>query len=108
MEYTLLRNYTCVKDEIIIQIPNFITDHMLQYDKDGSNNEFMIFGFVWKEFIFGLMIVIIFLICFCGGGKGNLLPQILQRLLALLSAMVHWILGARRSHQQFNYNDYID
>jgi hypothetical protein len=107
MEYMLLRNDTCTNAEVMVLIPNFTTDHMrTNRSSDDSKNEFLIFGFVWKEFMLGFIVLSIFLFCFCCGCKCRILPS--QRLAQLLPAILRWMLGGRRSHQQFNYNDYID
>ena len=104
MDYMLARDDTCTKVEAILVIPNFIEKSLRKNYSGSKNKEFMIFGFVWKEWIFGMVIVTMFLFCFCGGCHSAIVRPIVQ----LLPTMRRCIRCCRRSRRQFNYNDYID
>jgi hypothetical protein len=105
MDYMLGRNDTCTKVEAILHIPNFTTDRINSNNSHNPKNEFMIFGFVWKEWIFGIIVVSIFLFCFCGGCSSAIVRPLGQ---LLPTTMRRWRRCCRRSRRQFNYNDYID
>jgi hypothetical protein len=103
MDYMLARNNTCTKVEAVLQVPNFRTDQTKNNNSKTAKNEFMILGFVWKEWIFGIMFITVFLFCFCGG-----CAVVVRPLGDLVEMMKGWMQRSRRSHVQFNYNDYID
>ena len=106
MNYILARNDTCTRSETTLIIPNFATVHSDSSNAGHTKDEFKMFGFAWKELIFGSIIVAIFLFCFCGGCSfitGPSLPVVVRRPTA-----TRWMLCYRLSKKQLNYNDYID